>query len=523
MKEKILLAALSLGLMLLTCCQSNQKHRDADEQTVHISMTSDPQSLDPRLERALDTTTILHALYEGLMRCNMQGEPIPALAEKIDLSPDHTTYTFTLKKSAWSNGDPLTAHDFVATWRQILQPDFPAPNAYQFYVIKGAKAAKEGKIPVEEVSIQAPNPLTLVVELETPTPYFLELLTSHFFYPVHPKFSANEVITNGPFKLDSWTKHSELTLVKNPRYWDAREVRLHKLVFMPLDEHTALRMYQNGELEWAGSPMGSIPQDSTATLKHRKELRITPGAGTHWFRVNTSQSPFQSAKMRKAFAYAIDRKALVEHVLLGGQKPAMAIVPPSFHLHPSTFFHDNDTPAAWYLFQEALEDLHMSKDNIPAITLCYSNTSRNHKVAQAIQQQWKKALNIEVKLENCEAQIFYDRIGRQDYQVAFGSWFADFHDPINFLEIFKSKDNKTNNTFWENPEYTQLLDKSATEFLHDKRKEILSKAEAILMQEMPVIPICFSSFNYVKSDNLLGVYFSDLGYLDFKFAFYENF
>jgi oligopeptide transport system substrate-binding protein len=167
--------------------------------------------------------------------------------------------------------------------------------------------------------------------------------------------------------------------------------------------------------------------------------------------------------------------------------------------------------------------MHITKDTIPSITLCYSNTSRNHKVAQAIQQQWNKTFNIEVKLENCEAQIFYDRIGRHDYQIAFGSWFADFHDPINFLEIFKYKNNKTNNTLWENPEFTQLLNISSTEFNHEIRKETLAKAEGILMQEMPVIPICFSSLNYVKSEDLLGVYFSDLGYLDFKYAFYENF
>jgi oligopeptide transport system substrate-binding protein len=522
MKIKIIGFILSIGMMVLTGCQSNNEKADVEDQIVRIHITDDPQSLDPRLERALEATTVLHAIYEGLMRTNMHGEPIPALAEKVLLSPDKKTYTFTLKKTFWSNGDPLTADHFVATWREILKPEFPAPNAYRFYMIKGAKAAKEGKIPFEEVGIQNPDPSTLIVELESPAPYFLELLTSHFFYPVHPQFSPQNVISNGPFKLKNWQKHHELILTKNSKYWDVDEVKLQKLIFMPLDEHTALRMYQNGELEWVGSPAGTLPQDAIATLKYRQQLKTAPAAGTHWFRINTAKMPLQSAKMRKAFAYAIGRKAIVENILQGHQKPATAIVPPSFKLDPTSYFLDNDTPKAWFLFQEALEEMRLSKDSIPSITLCYSNNSRNHRIAQAVQQQWNKTFNIEVKLESCESQIFYDRLNRQDYQIALGSWFADYQDPINFLEIFKYKNNQTNNTHWENSDYIQLLNQSSLEFIPSKRKDLFAKAESLLMQEMPVIPLFFAVFNYVKYDTLFGVYFSDLGYLDFKFAFYED-
>jgi len=519
-KKKILLFAVFSSLFFLEGCKQNNHSKDTSEETVKISINGDPQTLDPRYARTLDTVTILHMLYEGLMRSDMHGRPIPGIAQSVEVSEDFKTYTFHLRNSLWSNGDPLTSQDFVETWKDTLNPEILAPNAYQFYLIKGAKAAKEGKIPFDKTGIKAIDPNTLVIELETPAPYFLELMTVHYFYPMHKKFSASNAISNGPFILDKWQKHHELSVVKNPKYWDAPEVRLNKISMLPLDEHTALRMFDNGELEWAGSPMGTIPQDAIQTLKHRHQLHILPAAGTHWFRVNTAQAPFHSVKMRQAFAYALDRKAIVEHVTQGNQKLATAVVPPLLGLSTTSFFEDHDIPKAWYSFQEALEEMKISKDELPGISLCYANNDRNHKIAQAVQQQWKKALSIDVKLESCEPQIFFDRLSRHHYQIAIGGWFADFRDPINFLEVFKYKNNSTNNTQWENKEYIDLLNRSANETDHAKRFEILKQAETVLMNDMPVIPMFFGAFNYVKYDNLYGVYFSDLGYLDFKYAFY---
>lgn len=521
MKIKIVIFLLTMT-SLFTGCKQNNHSKDTEDKVVKISMNSDPQTLDPRLARSLEAVTPLHMLFEGLMRSNPNGNgrPKPGIADHFTLSEDMKTYTFNLRKSIWSNGDPLTANDFIETWKDILRPDFPSPNAYQFYLIKGAKDAKEGKIPFEDVGVKAPDADTIVIELEGPTPYFVELLTTHFFYPVHRQFSSSNPITNGPFKLEQWQKHRELTVVKNPKYWDAEEVSLNKITLLPLDEHTALRMFENGELEWAGSPLGTIPQDAVKTLRHRHQLRILAAAGTHWFRINTESPPLNSIKMRQALAYALDRKAIVEYVTQGNQRQATAIIPPFFGLPANSFFKDNDIPLAWYAFQDALEELKLSIDEMPGITLCYGNSDRNHKVAQAVQQQWKKALGIDVKLENCEPQVLYDRISRHNYQIAMGAWFADFRDPISFLEVFKYKHNSTNNTQWENKEFIEQLNLSALEKDPAKRYDTLQKAEAILMQNLPVIPVFFGAFNYVKSENLFGVHFSELGYLDFKYAFY---
>lgn len=515
-----------LILFFVTGCRpepsNNLEHLEESRQVVRIAITDEPSSLDPRLARDVPTATLLHMLYEGLMRTDYDGKIIPAVAQHISLSQDQKTYTFKLRKSAWSNGDPVTASHFADSWKSLLDPKFPAPNAYQFFIIKGAKGAKQGEVPLSDVGITALDAETLVVELESPTPYFLQLISTHFFYPVHPKSANDALIGNGPYQLQQWAHHDALTFVKNPHFWDAAEVHLQKIVVNILDERTALTLFENRELSWAGSPMGTLPQDAIATLKHRHQLHVLQAAGTHWCRFNTAKSPFQNIEMRRAFALSLDRKSLVEHVTQGNQQPAMAIIPPAFGLPQKAFFEDHDSPKAWEAFQKGLEELKLSKDDLPEITLSYIAGDRPHKVAQAIQQQWAKGLGVTVRLQSDESKVFLDKVKKGDYYIALGSWYADFRDPINFLDIFRTKQNTTNLTNWENPQYSELLAQSARESDPQKRLKILNSAEALLIHEMPVAPLYFGAFNYVKSERLVGVYFSDLGTLDFTYAFYEE-
>ena len=523
MKKLLLLV---LAVALLHGCKSSHKVSDEgfsdSAQVLRISSTEEPSSLDPRQVRSLPAATVIHMLYDGLMRLNFHGKPVPAVAESVSHDADMKTFTFKLRESFWSNGDPVTAHDFVYSWTTQLDPKFPASNANQFYVIKGGKAAKDGKIPLDQVGVKALDARTLVVELETPTPYFLDLVCTHFYMPSHPKSTQEALISNGPFKFHRWKRQSELSMIKNGRFWDADEVRLDGIVILFLDEHTALRMFDNGEIGWVGSPMGTLPQDAIQTLKHQRRLQVVSAAGTHWFRFNTTKAPLNNSKMRKALVWALNRRAIVDHVTQGNQQPALAVVPPSLGLAGYPYFHDNDGPKGWYAFQEALEEMKLSKDDFPVITLCYGASDRNHKIAQAVQQQWLKTLGITVNLESCETKVFYEKIANKEFYIVAGSWFADIRDPINFLEIFKYKNNATNSTQWENADYMALLDRSSQETNPEERMKLMSQAEAILIESMPVAPLFFSAFNYVKDPNLMGVYFSDLGYLDLKYAFYSQ-
>lgn len=513
-------------LLVLTSCKV--RHTDTkdgfkeDEQVLRIACAEELTSYDPRKVRGLVPVTVLHMLYEGLMRLDNHGRPTNALAEAVHLSQDAKTYTFKLRKAKWSNGDPVTAFDFAETWKSILDPNFPAPNAYQFYLIKNAKEAKEGSANPEEIGIKATDPSTLVVELTNPAPYFLDLVCTHFFYAVHPKSSFDQIICNGPFTVKKWKQNNEILFEKNKDYWDREDVHLDGIALYILDDQTALRMFERGELDWAGSPMGTLPQDALPTLKHAHQLRVSPAAGTHWFRFNTGIPPFNNLSMRKAFTYSLNRKDIIEYITQGFQRPAEAIVPPNFGLSKNSYFADHAVPSAWYAFQEALEEMKIAKDELPEIVLSYAVSDRNNKIAQAVQQEWKKALGITVRLEGIESKIFFERLNQKKFQMAIGSWYADFRDPINFLEVFKSKNNTTNNTHWENERFTKLLNKSDKEADSEKRLSLLSKAQGILMQELPVAPLFFGSFNYVKKEELLGVYFCDLGYLDFKYAFFSR-
>lgn len=521
------------GVILASCKPEPIAPKQQDNSTLQISIADEPSSLDPRHARSLTSTSLMRLFFEGLMRKNLEGQLIPGLADKVEISPDGKTYTFTLRESYWSNDDPVTADDFVYTWKSILDPNFSSANAYQLYVIKGAKAAKEGLAPLDQIGIYSKGPATLVVEMENPTPYFLELTAFHSFFPVNRHWVKNHSdwangdpslwVSNGPFKLEKWAHHNVIQAERNPRYWDAAAVNLDKIALLILDDHTAFQMFLAGDLDWTGSPHSTLPPDAISSLKKEGLLNSAPGAGTHWFRINTEKAPFTLAKMRRAFSYALDRQAIVDHVLQGYQTPATGIVPAKLGLQEeSPYFKDNDLPTAQKLFQESLDELQLTKETLPLITLTYAANERSHKVAQAVQQQWQKAFQILVNLESIEGKVYFDRLSHHDYQIGIGSWFADFKDPYNFLSVFKLKENGTNNTQWENSEYIALLDSSNQEMDPIKRKEILRKAEILLVEESPVIPIFYSTFNYVKKDRVHGVILSELGYLDFKYAYLDD-
>lgn len=520
------------SLSLASCNQSPPSHNDESSTILRIAVNAEPDHFDPRLARNLSSTTFMSMLFEGLMRVNLEGQLVPGIADKVETSSDGKIYTFTLRESFWSNDDPLTADDFVASWKTTLDPAFPASNAFQLFVIKGAKAAKEGKGSLDAVGVYSRGPATLVVELEQPTPYFLELTAFHPFFPInstwvreHPDWAKGpeEFVSNGPFRWEKRSPHNFIEVQKNVRYWDSIAVNLDKILFYVLDDHTAFQLFSTGDLDWTGSPLSTLPPDSIKSLKEEGSLNSAAALGTHWFRINIEKVPLNSRKMRQALSYAMDRQAIVEHVLQGNQIAATAVVPPGITLEGGKpYFADNQVAVAKKLFQEALQELKLSPDTLPPITITYSANERAHKLAQAVQQQWQTAFPVQIKLESIDSKVFYDRLSRQDYQISLGSWFADFRDPVNFLNVFKFKNFSTNNTNWENPEYAALLEKSSGISDPKERKDLLRKAEQLLIADAAVIPLFYSTFNYLKKENLHGVYFSDIGFIDFKYAYLDE-
>lgn len=523
-------------ILIFASCQkslpsSNQKY-------LRINISSDPQTLDPRKARDLTTTTLMKMLFEGLTRISKNGECEMALARDVQISDDGKQYVFSLRKSFWSNGEPVTSFDFASSWKTILDPKFPTDIAYQLYVIKNARKAKLGEIGLDLIGIQTPDPLTLIIDLEYPTPYFLKLLAMSFFSPIPCKavaanpnwaMQSGNYITNGPFMLKSWKHSDSIRVVKNPHYWEANQVRLEGVDLLMMSADTEIRMCEERNLDWAGSPLSIIPIDAVSTLKSDPRFHMSPYSGTYFYRLNTAdtidgkKNPLSNASFRKALACCLNRKEITEHILQGGQLPAKALVPPEMGLAENGYFHDDALEKGLSLFTDALLKLDLTREKLEPIKISYSSTNERHAtLAQAIQKQWEKAFGIQVELESIEPKVFFQRVSRKEFQIAAGSWTADFNDPINFLEVFKYKNESTNNTNWENAKYIDLLNSSALCRNSEERKGLLREAEQILMDQMPIIPIFHFALNYLQREDLKEVALSSLGQIDFRWAYLSS-
>lgn len=504
------------------------------EQVLRLNNFTEPLSLHPGLITDVWSSNVIFQTFEGLTRIDKDGVPQPAIAEGIQASDDLLTYTFKIRDNAkWSNGDPVTAQDFESAWKWTLDAKNGSEYAYQLFYVKNAEAAFNSKAKPEEIGVKAQDDKTLVVQLENPTPFFLELTAFYTYFPVntrvvkdHPdwaKEAGPDYTSNGPFKMTSWEHKTKLVLEKNENYWDAQSVKLTKVEMnMINDANTELSMLENGDLDWAGAPTGNLPLDAMQSLKEKGLLEITPKAGTYWYEFNTVQKPFHNKKIRQAFAYAINRKDLVDNVTQGGELVATAVVPPTmFAENEQGLFKDNDVEKAKQLLAEGMkEEGYASVDKLPPITLSYNTEEAQAKIAQAVQDMWQKNLGVHVKLENQEWNVYYENVKNGKYQVARMGWTGDFNDPINFLEIFRTKEGN-NHTNWEKKEFADLLAASSKEKDAAKRKAILQNAEKILVDEMPVIPFYFKSTVYAKNPNLKNIVISGLGNVQYKWAMFE--
>lgn len=497
----------------------------AEPKVLRMNMNSNPPTVDPGIAEDSTSGAVTRAIFEGLTRVGKDGKIHEAAAESYTISADGKTYTFKIRPSKWSNGDPVTAHDFEYAWKRALNPETASTYAYQMYYLKGAEAYNKGTGNAEEVGVKAIDAQTLVVELTSPTPFFTELTAFYNYYPVNKKVvEANKhwandpktIVSNGPFQIETWKPEQQLILAKNQNYWDKASVKLDKIHFsMITDEAVALTMFENGDLDWVGAPLSSLPIDIGNALEEPVIVNTQAIAGTYFYRFNTEQAPFNNAKIRKAFAYALDRQMMIESLWINSL-PATSFVPPSMTLDEDGYFKDNDTETAKKLLQEGMKEAGIS--SLPPVTLYYNNSEGNRIVAEVIHLQWKNNLGVDVQLENSEWKKFLEGVDQGKYQIARAGWLADFNDPINFLEMFKDKDGGNNDTGWENPQYKELLNQSAKEQDPKKRKAILAKAEQILMDEMPIMPIYYYSQNWLQSKKVDGVFMDGLGMIDFKNA-----
>jgi oligopeptide transport system substrate-binding protein len=518
----VLMACASTG-----CCKKSDTPVTGKKQLVRLNLKNEPATLDPRKGGDVISSHMHFLLFEGLVRLNPDGSITPAQAETFTVSEDGKVYTFMLRDAVWSNGTPVTAYDFEKAWKDILDPAFPSVNAHLLYPIKNAEGAKKGKVPLSEVGIFVRDAQTLIVTLDKPTPYFLDLVSFCVFFPVSaqndkafPQWAHNageHFISNGPFILKEWKHNNEIIVERNPMYWDPSRIRGDEIHFSMVDnEMTALQMFENKELDMIGEPLSPLPLDALPSLQKKGILNRFPVGGTTMITFNVDQVPFNNAKVRRAFAYAINRGEIVKNITQMGETPALNAVPPILKNNKNlSFFRDADAQAATRLLEEGLKEIGATKEIFNGITYYYSSSDMNHKVAQAVQQQWQKVFGIRLNIENLDHKILMDKLTKRDYLLAQSLWVAQYNDQMNILERFKFKSNAKNYANWENSEYIRLIDES---FYHNgaKRAEILEQAETIFLNEMPICPIYHWEMVFAMHPHLSNVAMTAIGDIVFE-------
>ncbi|AWX57878.1 peptide ABC transporter substrate-binding protein [Brevibacillus brevis] len=499
----------------------------ATEQTLHMN-AAEPETLDSGMSNDVISGAFIRSLYDGLVRLDKDGKPVNSVASDIQISEDKKVYTFTLRDSKWSNGDPVTAQDFAFGWMRVLNPKTASGSAYKYYPIKNARAFFEGKAKAEDVGIKVVNDKTLQVTLENPTPYFLTLAT--FYYPVNQKVvesnpdwakKPESIVTNGPFKLVNWEHKNKIELAKNEHYWDKEVVKFNEIEFSMIeDTNTELELFNSGELDWAGGPISGLPADAIGPLRDEGKLQTMQRATNYYLLFQTEKPPFTNSKIRKAFAYAINRSDIAENIGQAGQTPLMGFVPLSASLKPEGYFKDNDVETAKQLLAEGMKEAGITK--LPEITYLYNTSDLNKKIAEALQAQWKQSLGVDVKLINKELKVMFDDQEQGKYMISRTGWTGDYNDSVNFLELMMEKYSSNNSTFWFSEKYVELVKKAYAEPDEAKRNQYLVEAESILMEEMPVTGVYSSVNSWVQNEKVKGITVDPLGYIDFKWGYKEQ-
>jgi oligopeptide transport system substrate-binding protein len=528
-----LLAA--LPLLLAGCLRRESAvERGNREQVLHRGIGYEVTDLDPHLVTGIAEGDILRALFEGLVTADPADlSPLPGVAERWDITPDGLVYTFHLRADAvWSDGPPVTAQDFVASYRRILTPSLAAEYANMLYILQGAEAYHKGATAdFSQVGVAAPDARTLRLTLDHPAPYFLALLINPPWLPVPLATIAKHgpvdqrgnawtrperIVGNGPFVLKRWVQNQVIVVEKSPTYWDAARVRLNAIHFHPIESRDAEeRAFRAGQLHLTDA----LPISKVAAYRRDAPhlLRIDPYLATYFYRLNTRRPPLTDPRIRRALALAVDRHAIVTRILQGGEKPAYAFTPPDTAGYTPLAALPTDFAAARQLLQEAGYE---GGRGFPALEILY-NTSENHRViAEAVQEMWRRELGVDVRLVNQDLKVTFAARRAGDYQILRSGWTGDYVDPATFLDVFRS-DSGNNHTGWANANYDALLFTAARTIDPAARDALFQKAETLLLEGAPIIPIYHHTHVFLKQPSVKGWHSNLLDHHPYKHVWLE--
>lgn len=530
---------------------------------ITLNIASEPQSIDPALNSAVDGAIMLGHMFEGLMKWKDSGVETPGSDgtctnaeltegqaesyEKVVNDDGTVTYTFKIRSDArWSDGKPVTAGDFVYSWQRLVTPETAADYNYMIDSVVNANEIMAGDMDPSELAVSAPDDSTFVVTLTSDLPYFLEVCAFPATFPVRQDVTTKEdgtpndqwtfdvatYLCNGPYKLTAWNHNSEIVMEPNEQYYDAANLGPDKITFKLMDDQNAmLSGFNSGELDF----IEDVPQAELPDLIASGDLKIVDYIGTYYVCYQTQKAPFDDPRVRQAFTLAVDRTFIVDKVTQAGQVPANGFVPAGVYDAAGSTGDDFRTVGGAYYSIEGDADYsyeancekarellaeagYPNGENFPVVEYLY-NTSDAHKaVAEALQNMWETELGVKVTLNNQEWAVFLQTRKDGNYSIARNGWIADYNDPMSFLDMWLTGGGN-NDAQYANADYDAKIQEAKNTTDPAARMKLMHEAENIIMgQDWALNPLYFYTQKYMLSDRVGGMFYTPLGYFFFSYA-----
>lgn len=503
-------------LLLGSCQKESQVDRATREGILLVGNSNEPKGLDPHIVSGVLESNILRALFEGLITSDPQSDTATPGGAALEMTPDATATVWTAKLrpgGKWSDGVPVTARDFAFSYERMLTPELGAKYSEMLYFLKGAEDFNKGVTrDFSSVGVEVLDELTLRLTLRGPTPYFREIVKHYTWTAVpqhvvlkhgsigqrgNPWTRPENLVGNGPYRLKSWRRTSHIEVERNPHYWDAQNVVLNGVRFLPVTNlYTEARMFRDGQLHvtYGATPevVDQMKQEDPAALRQE------PYVGTFFYRCNTERKPLTDPRVRQALSFAMDRQAICDNVFTG-YTPAYAMTPPMGDYQPPKLA-GFDPEKARRLLAEAG---YPGGKGFPRLKVLIASRETAATLAQAVQAMWRETLGVEVEIENKEWNAYLVAMQELDYDIAAAGWIGDYLDPLTFLEMW-TPGNGNNNTGWSNPAFVSLLQNSFQETDGTRRFELLRQAETLLVEEAPVLIVAWQARNYLLHPSVHG-------------------
>ncbi|AQY42590.1 peptide ABC transporter substrate-binding protein [Bacillus thuringiensis] len=519
--------------LLLTACSSEENetknnakatNKNETKQSIHLPYIAEIPTMDVTKATDSESMNVMRNVFEGLYILGEDNKVIPGVAKSYEVSDNKKTYTFYLRDSKWSNGTPVTAADFVYSWKRAVNPDTAAEYAFLFFDIKNAKKINSKELPIDQLGVKAIDDQTLEIQLEQPIPYFIDLTTFATFLPINEKYfesqgkqyglEANQLVYNGAFTLDNWKHEQGFQLKKNPNYWDTKTVKLDEINFdIVKDKSTEINLYEAGQIDRVG-----LTGEFVDKYRNSSDFKERPEVTMQFLRMNQKNEVLKNKHVRLAISQAMNKKAFVDTVLNNGSLPADGFIPAQFakgsngkdFRKESGVLVKDDVKAAKENWKKAKQELGKEQVTLELLTSDNAIAKKNAEYLKGELEKNLEGLTVHVKPQPRKQQI--QLLLNSDYDLGVDVWGPDIPDPITFLDLFTT-DSTYNFDKYSNKQYDELIHQVKTDLAGNEnaRWEAMKRAEKILLEDGAVAPFYQSGRSYLQRSSIKGIVTNDFG------------